>query len=126
MGGSWRRGLPAGHVSPERQHEPPGNGDQRRRRRREPVLDLGRLPSGGRRRSTAAAGWPPTPTSTSGDQTFYFAQIEQVHAGKTLEIELFDPGDVSGDAFLRFLSPDGNAYNYATFNYVADSQCTSG
>jgi hypothetical protein len=61
----------------------------------------------------------------SGIQTYYMAQIDAVHAGKTLEIDLFDPGDVSGDAFLRILTPDGNAYNYANFSYTTDSQCTS-
>ena len=61
----------------------------------------------------------------SGLQTFYLAQIDKVHAGKTLEIDLFDPGDVNGDAFIRIKNPDGNAYNYATFSYTADNQCTS-
>ena len=56
----------------------------------------------------------------AGNQTFYFAQIEKVHAGKTLVIQLFDPGESAGDAFLRFLSPDGNVYHYATFDWVAD------
>ena len=57
----------------------------------------------------------------AGTQLFYLAQIDAVHAGKTMVIELFDPGDVSGNASLRILSPDGNAYNYATFSYVADN-----
>jgi Flp pilus assembly protein TadG len=61
----------------------------------------------------------------SGLQTFYMAQIDSVHAGKTLEIDLFDPGDVSGDAFIRIKNPDGNAYNYATFSYTTDNQCAS-
>jgi hypothetical protein len=56
----------------------------------------------------------------AGNQTFYFSQIEKVHAGKTLEIQLFDPGESSGDAFLRFLSPDGDTYSYATFDWTAD------
>jgi hypothetical protein len=38
-----------------------------------------------------------------------------------MEIKLFDPGDVGGDAFLRILSPNGNAYNYASFSYTADN-----
>ena len=38
-----------------------------------------------------------------------------------MEITLFDPGDVSGDAYLRIKSPDGNVYNYATFSYIADN-----
>ncbi len=54
---------------------------------------------------------------TSGIQSFYLAQIDKTAAGKTIEIDLFDPGDVSGNAFLRVLNPDGNAYNYATFSY---------
>ena len=57
----------------------------------------------------------------AGSQTFYLAQIDKVHAGKTMVVELFDPGDVSGNGSLRILSPDGNAYNYATFDYVADN-----
>ena len=56
----------------------------------------------------------------AGNQTFYFSQIEKVHAGKTLEIELFDPGESSGNAFLRFLNPDGDTYTYATFDWEAD------
>ena len=56
-----------------------------------------------------------------GKQLFYLAQIAKVHAGKTMEIKLFDPGDVSGNAYLRILSPDGNAYNYASFSYTADN-----
>ena len=55
-----------------------------------------------------------------GNQTFYFAQIEKVHAGKQMEIQLFDPGEASGNAFLRFLNPDGNSYQYATFDWVSD------
>jgi len=53
----------------------------------------------------------------SGVQSFYLAQIDQTAAGKTIEIDLFDPGDVSGNAFLRVQNPDGNAYHYATFSY---------
>jgi len=56
----------------------------------------------------------------AGTQLFYLAQIDASNAGKTMEIKLFDPGDVSGDAFLRILSPDGNAYNYATFSWTSD------
>jgi hypothetical protein len=55
----------------------------------------------------------------AGKQTFYLAQIDAVHAGKTMQITLHDPGDVSGNAYLRILTPNGNAYNYATFSYSA-------
>jgi len=57
----------------------------------------------------------------SGKQLFYLAQIDKVHAGKTMEVKLFDPGDVSGNAYLRILSPDGNAYNYVNFTWTSDN-----
>ena len=52
--------------------------------------------------------------------TFYFAQIEKVHAGKTMVISLFDPGESSGDAFLRIKSPDNNTYTNVNFTWAAD------
>ena len=55
-----------------------------------------------------------------GLQKFYFAQIEKVHAGKTMEIHLFDPGEASGNAYLRILSPDGNVYHYQVFDWTSD------
>jgi Flp pilus assembly protein TadG len=58
----------------------------------------------------------------AGNQLFYLAQIDKIHAGKTMEIKLFDPGDVGGDAYLRIKSPDGNAYNnVSNFTYTADN-----
>jgi Flp pilus assembly protein TadG len=62
----------------------------------------------------------------SGAQTFYLAQISQtLGAGKTMEIDLFDPGDVKSDAWLQILSPDGStANNYAPFTFTADSVAT--
>ena len=50
---------------------------------------------------------------------FYLAQIPASHAGKTLEIRLFDPGDVGGTAFLRIKKPTPSGYVDATFNYTA-------
>ena len=52
---------------------------------------------------------------------FYLAQIDAVHAGKTMEIRLFDPGDVGGDAILRLKRPFTTGYVDATFSYVADN-----
>ncbi len=58
----------------------------------------------------------------AGQQTFYLAQIDQRSgAGKTVEIKLFDPGDVGQKAWMQILSPDGNAYNPVTFSYTADN-----
>jgi hypothetical protein len=49
------------------------------------------------------------------------AQIDKVYAGKTMEIRLFDPGDVGGDAVLRIKKPSQLGYTDATFSYVADN-----
>lgn len=57
----------------------------------------------------------------TGTQAFYLAKIGAEHAGKTVQIDLFDPGDVGGDATLRILTPTGNVYSYATFSYTADN-----
>jgi Flp pilus assembly protein TadG len=56
----------------------------------------------------------------AGYSTFYLAQIEAVHAGKTLEIKLFDPGDVGGTATLRIKKPTPTGYVDARFNYTAN------
>jgi hypothetical protein len=56
----------------------------------------------------------------AGNQSFFFAQIEQVHAGKTMVITLFDPGESSGNAYLRILSPEGDTYDYATFDWSSN------
>ena len=61
-----------------------------------------------------------------GTQTFYLAQIDQTAAGKTLEIDLFDVGDVNGGAWLQILDPDDNVYTPATFSYTADANASSG
>jgi hypothetical protein len=59
----------------------------------------------------------------SGRQTFYLAQIDRAAgAGKTVEIDLYDPGDVGGGAWLEILSPDNNTYTPATFSYTSISK----
>ena len=55
----------------------------------------------------------------AGTSRFYLAQIDKVHAGKTLEIHVFDPDSMTGT--MRILSPDGNAQNYVNFNWSADN-----
>ncbi len=49
---------------------------------------------------------------TSATSTFYLAQIDAVHAGKTMRVTLFDPGE--GSNSLRILDPNGTA---ATFSW---------
>ena len=56
-----------------------------------------------------------------GTSLFYLAQIEAVHAGKTMEIRLFDPGDVGGNAILSLKRPTSGGYVDATFSYTADN-----
>jgi Flp pilus assembly protein TadG len=57
---------------------------------------------------------------TAGASLFYLAQIDPVHAGKTLEVRLFDPGDVGGNATLRIKKPTSTGYVDSTFSYTAN------
>jgi len=45
---------------------------------------------------------------TAGDTEFFLAEVAQVHAGRTLVIELWDAGDASGDHSVSILDPDLN------------------
>ena len=59
----------------------------------------------------------------SGTQNFYLAQIDKASGrGKTIQIELYDPGDVGGGAWLQFLNPDGATYSPATFSFTSVSK----
>ena len=49
---------------------------------------------------------------------FYLAQVDAVHAGKTLEIRLFDPGDITNTT-LRIKQPTASGYADATFRFTA-------
>jgi Putative Flp pilus-assembly TadE/G-like len=59
----------------------------------------------------------------AGVQSFYLAQIGAENAGKTLEINLFDIGDIGGHGSLSVSSPNGNSYNNASFSYTSDANC---
>ena len=51
---------------------------------------------------------------------FYLAQIAAEHAGKTMVIKLWDPGDTSNlAANLQVLRPTSTSYQPTTFNYSA-------
>jgi Flp pilus assembly protein TadG len=57
---------------------------------------------------------------------FYLARIEQAHAGKTLQIDLWDPGDTGNlAANLQILQPTASGYTPATFSHAA-TQTASG
>ena len=57
----------------------------------------------------------------NGTTLFYLGRIEAVHAGKTMVIQLFDPGDASGNSSIEVLKPTATGYIPATFSYTADS-----
>ena len=57
----------------------------------------------------------------NGTTTFYLGRIEAVHAGKTMVIQLFDPGDAAGNSSIQILQPTTSGYTPATFSYTADS-----
>jgi len=44
----------------------------------------------------------------AGITEFYLADVEEIHAGKTLIISLFDPGDASGNHNISIVDPHGN------------------
>jgi hypothetical protein len=49
---------------------------------------------------------------------FYLAQIAAVHAGKTMQIDLWDPGDTGNlSASLQILQPTAGGYTPAAFTY---------
>jgi hypothetical protein len=51
---------------------------------------------------------------------FYLSQIDSVHAGKTMVIDLWDPGDTGNlSASLEILMPTASSYVPATFSYTA-------
>ena len=61
----------------------------------------------------------------SGTQRFFLAQIDKASgAGKTVRISLYDPGDVGGGAWLRFLNPDDSTQTPVTFSYTSISKAT--
>ena len=62
----------------------------------------------------------------TGTTLFYLGRIDAVHAGKTMVIQLFDPGDASGTASLQILQPTATGYVPAKFSYTADSNATPG
>jgi hypothetical protein len=51
---------------------------------------------------------------------FYLAQIDAEHAGKTMIIDLWDPGDTGSlAADLQILAPGANSYDVSQFSYTA-------
>lgn len=45
----------------------------------------------------------------AGETEFYLAEVLPANAGKTMEIDLFDPGEANGDNEIRIVGPDGSS-----------------
>ena len=64
-----------------------------------------------------------TPLKAAGSSVqseFYLAQIDAVHAGKTVEIKLWDPGDTNPlSASLAILVPNSGGWSTVAFDYSA-------
>src|SRR5207237_9148583 len=56
--------------------------------------------------------------ATDNTAHLYLAQIDAAHAGKTLEIKLFDPGDISNTS-TKVQMPTTGDYTYATLAWPA-------
>ena len=59
-------------------------------------------------------------------QKFFLAKIDRTTgAGKTALIDIFDPGDVPGNAVLKVFTPDGTGatQRQASFTYTTDANC---
>jgi len=68
-----------------------------------------------------------SPLNGGGATIFYLAQIEARHAGKTMQISLYDPGDTGSlSANLQILQPAAGGYSPATFSYKAQRAASSG
>ena len=61
-----------------------------------------------------------TPLSGGTNADLYLAQVRSVYAGKTLAIDLYDPGDTSPlPATLQVLQPTASGWTAATFSYIS-------
>lgn len=45
--------------------------------------------------------------NVGGTASFYLAEVDQVHSGKTFQISLYDPGESSGNAYMSVVNPAG-------------------
>jgi hypothetical protein len=67
-----------------------------------------------------------SPLPSSATSTFYLAQIGAEHAGKTVAIELWDPGDTNGlTANLSIMIPGAGGYSAANLTWTAAQGTTN-
>jgi hypothetical protein len=56
----------------------------------------------------------------------YIAEIDDIHAGKKLELQFYDPGDADDDSFMTLLSPNGPVNcSWTVWNHNLTSQTQS-
>jgi hypothetical protein len=68
-----------------------------------------------------------TPLPQSQNSTFYLAQIDQQSgAGKTVEINLWDPGDTNMTADMKVLQPTGSGWSSVNLTWTARKVATAG
>ncbi len=54
--------------------------------------------------------------------TFYLASVDNIYAGKQLQINMFDPGDgASGNYFVNFLQPGGTTFSSCSYGVPGGS-----
>jgi Flp pilus assembly protein TadG len=58
-------------------------------------------------------------TNQSGTSTLNVAEVAQVHAGKTLELQFYDPGEDDANAYMTVKNPGGST---ATCDWVAKNE----
>jgi hypothetical protein len=56
----------------------------------------------------------------------YIAEIDEIHAGKKLELQFFDPGDANANSFMTLLSPNGPVNcSWTVWNHDLSAQSQS-
>jgi hypothetical protein len=61
-----------------------------------------------------------TPLPGGQTSSFYLAQIAAVHADKTMEIKLWDPGDTNQNAYIQIMKPTSSGWTAVTnMSYTA-------
>jgi hypothetical protein len=58
-------------------------------------------------------------TNQSGTSTLHVAEVAETHAGKTLELSFYDPGEDDADAYMTVKNPGGGT---ATCDWVAKNE----
>lgn len=66
---------------------------------------------------------------SDGNATVYLAEVDPVHAGKTLELEFFDPGETAGNGTMTVIAPpgvSGISCSWTATDNVGNNNPTSG